>query len=387
MQYRTSTFRELLKPISRRWFDETVERHGGNAYDKSFESWDHLVALIYAQLSGAESLRGLVTGWNANRHHHYHLGVGSFGRSTLSDANKRRPVGIFAETFARLAGLGDRTLRKEGAAMLRLIDATPIPVSRFLEWAKWNGRIRGLKLHVVYDPAADLPQRISMTPANVSDIEEGKKVPIEPGCTYVMDKAYCDYRWWTTISEQGAFFVTREKSNAKFYVYRTRKLSARTGDGFTIIDDCEVKLDSVRRSHLAMPMRRVRVQRDDGSRLSLLTNDFTKSALEIAELYKARWQIELLFRWIKQHLNIKTFLGKDENAIRIQVITAMIAFLLLRIAAKLARTHHSHIRFAELIGANLFSRRPIARIDKPPEVNPSTRQQKTCLNQLEFRYA
>jgi putative transposase len=387
MQYRNSTFRELLKPISRRWFDEAVERHNGNAYDKSFESWDHLVALVYAQLSGAQSLRGVVSGWDANRHHHYHLGVETFGRSTLSDANKRRPVALFAETFAMLAGLADRTLRKEGAAMLRLIDSTAVPVGRFLEWAKWNGRIHGLKLHVVYDPEADLPERISITHANVLDMEDARNIPIERGCTYAMDKAYCDYRWWTKISEQGAYFVTREKRNARFYVHKKRPIERRKGDGFTIITDSEVKLDSWRKVYLDIPMRRVTLRRDDGSQITLLTNDLKRSAVEIGDIYKARWQIELLFRWIKQNLNIRKFLGRDENAIRLQVVAAMIAFLLLRIAAKLNRLSMPHIRFAELIMSNLFSRRPIATIDKPPENNPSKRQSTANQQQMEFLYA
>lgn len=387
MRYRDSTFGQLLKPISRRQFDATVERHGGNAYDKSFESWDHLVALIFTQLGGVQSLRGLVTAWETNVHHHYHLGVESFGRSTISDANARRPVAIFAETFARLAGLADRTMRREGAAMLRLIDATPIPLGKLVDWAKWNGRIRGLKLHVVYDPDADVPHRITITPANVNDIEEGKKVPIESGCTYVMDKAYYDYRWWTTISGAGAFFVTRQKTNGRFRSIRKRYVRKRRGDGFTIIDDCEVKLVSKGDSKLPIPLRRIRVKRDTGGRLTLLTNDLERPAVEIAALYKARWQIELLFRWIKQHLNIRKFLGNSDNAVRLQIVAAMIAYLLLRIAARENRLKIPDIRFAELVAANIFARKPVARIDKPPEFNPWKQHPTTSPNQIEFRYA
>ena len=387
MRYRDSIFGQLLKPISRRWFEAAAERHGANAYDKSFESWDHLVALIFAQVSGVQSLRGLVTAWETNVHQHYHLGVESFGRSTLSDANARRPVALFAETFAMLAGLAGRLARQEGNAMLRLIDATPIPLGKLVAWAKWNGRIRGLKMHVVYDPHADVPQRITITPANVNDIEEGKKVPIEAGCTYVMDKAYCDYRWWAAISGAGAFFVTRQKSNAKSRSTRNRHVRQTRGDGFAIIDDHEVKLTGKRHSKLAMPLRRIRVKRDTGGTLTLLTNDFDRPAVEIAALYKARWQIELLFRWIKQHLNIRKFLGNGDNAIRLQIVAAMIAYLLLRIAARESRMNIPDIRFAELVAANLFIRKPLARIDKPPEVNPSHPRPTIGPGQMEFRYA
>ena len=171
MRYSDSTLGRLLKPISRRWFDALVDRHAGNAYDKSFGSWDHLVALVYAQLGGITSLRALEAAWNANAHHHYHLGVGALARSTLADANARRPLAIFSETFARLSGLADRLVRREGGEMLRLIDATPIPLGKVVEWAKRNGRIRGLKMHVVYDPVSDNPTFVDITDANVNDIE------------------------------------------------------------------------------------------------------------------------------------------------------------------------------------------------------------------------
>src|SRR6266852_7168934 len=132
MRYSDSILGNLLKPISRRWFDALVDRHAGNAYDKKFGSWDHVVALVFAQLGGIGSLRALEAAWNANAHHHYHLGVGKLARATLADANARRPIEIFAETFERLSGLADRTLRREGAQMLRLIDSTPIPLDQLV---------------------------------------------------------------------------------------------------------------------------------------------------------------------------------------------------------------------------------------------------------------
>ena len=387
MRYCDSIFGRLLKPISRRRFAAIVERHTGDAYDKSFGSWDHLVVLIFAQLSGVDSLRGLAAVWNANCNHHYHLDIGRLARSTLSDANARRPIAVFSETFEMLSGLADRMLRREGAAMLRLIDATPIPLHRLVDWAEWNGRTRGLKLHVVYDPAADQPRRIAITPATVNDVEVGQEVPIEAGATYVIDKAYCHYGWWTRIAEAGACFVTRQKKNARYRVVRWRPLRKKKGDGFTVIDDAEVKLASKGNVRLAIPMRRLRVKRDDGARITLITNDLKRTAVEIAALYKARWQIELLFRWIKQHLKIKKFLGRSQNAIRLQVIAAMIAYLLLRIAARENRIKMPAIRFAELLESRLFTRNHIARIDKPPEVNPSRASPRTSPDQLEFCYA
>lgn len=387
MRYSDSILGNLLTPISRRWFDALVDRHDGNAYDKTFDSWNHLVALLYAQLGGVQSLRGLEAAWNANAHHHYHLGVGPLARSTLADASIRRPLAVFTETFAMLSSLVDRTARREGAEMVRLIDSTPIPLGKLVGWAKWNGRFKGLKMHIVYEPASDNPTHIAITNANVNDIEIGKRVPVEAGCTYVFDKAYCLYRWWACLHEAKARFVTRMKKTARFRAHRWRPLRKRKGCGFTILDDADVSLVSKGDAKLAIPMRRIRLKRDQGTKLTLITNDLERSAIEIAGLYKTRWQIELLFRWIKQHLKVRSFLGKTPNAIRLQLTAAMIAYLLLRIAAR-----HNHIkipilRFAELVALRLFTRRSIDRIDKPPEVNPSKPRPRHSLDQIAFDYA
>ena len=345
------------------------------------------MALVYAQLGGIESLRALEAAWNANAHHHYHLGVGPLARSTLADANARRPLAIFAETFAKLSGLADRLVRREGEEMLRLIDATPIPLGKVVEWAKRNGRIRGLKMHVVYDPVRDNPTFVDITDANVNDIEVGRAVPIAAGCTYVYDKGYCRYDWWASIDAAGACFVTRMKKSARFRAHSWRPVSQAKGCGFTILDDAEVKLVSKGDSKLAIAMRRIRLKRDDGTRITLLTNDLERSAVEIGSLYKRRWQIELLFRWIKQHLKITTFLGRNPNAIRLQLMAAMIAYLLLRIAARHSFLKMPAIRFAELVGARLFTRTAIANIDKPNRSNPSTAAPRYSSNQLAFQYA
>src|SRR5216684_3973070 len=327
MQYRSSIFGNLLKPIDRRQFREIVERHDADAYDKSFKSWDHMVTLVGAQLGCITSLRGLELAFNANSHQHYHLGVCKVARSTLSDANARRPAGVFAETFAMLAGQADRRSRVEGAEMVRLIDSSPIPVSKMCKWAEWNGRIRGMKMHVVYHPGNDVPRCIEMTDSTINDVEIGRQTELEAGATYVFDKGYYHFGWWKKINATKAFFVT------------------------------------------------------------LVTNDLERTAVEIAALYKGRWQIELLFRWIKQHLNLRKLIGNNRNAISLQVIAAMIAYLLLRIAKRLNSLKIPDLRFAELVRQRLFMRSPISEIDKPPPVNPSKSEPKFSIDQLWFKYA
>ncbi|WP_166298949.1 IS4 family transposase [Bradyrhizobium sp. 2S1] len=386
MRFRDSIFSRLLEPINRRQFQTAVDRLDGDAYDKSFKSWDHLVALIYAQLSGNNSLRAVVTGFNANPQHHYHLGTGRLSRSTRSDANTRRPSSIFAQTFARLSAMASRQLRGEGKEMVRLIDASPIPLGKVCTWAVWNGRIRGMKLHVVYDPKGDIPKCVEVTAANVNDIEIGRQTPIQAGTTYVFDKGYCRFDWWQKINDSKAFFVTRPKTSIRLRAVRHRTIRNSKGGGFRIIVDDEVKLTSKGDSRLPIPLRRIKVRRENGGVITLLTNDTTRTAVEIAALYKSRWQIELLFRWIKQHLDIRKFLGTNDNAIRLQVLAAMIAYLLLRIAARTNCIKMLPLRLAELVSQFLFTRRAFASIDKPPPINPSRRKCRTPLNQMELCY-
>jgi putative transposase len=386
MLFRDIIFRDLLKPIDRRRFRAIVEQFDGDAYDKSFTSWDHLVALMYAQFSGLNSLRALEAGFNANAQHHPCLKVGALARSTLSDANARRPAGIFAEVFTMLAAMSDRRMRCEGTEMVRLIDASPIPLGKMCSWAKWNGRIRGMKMHVVYDPVGDVPHCIEVTPANVNDVEIGRKVEIEAGMTYVFDKGYCRFDWWTKINNSKAFFVTRAKKNMRLRAIEWRYVRKSRGDGFTVLEDAEVAFASKGDSRLSIPLRRIRVKRDKGGAITLITNDLHRTAIEIATLYKIRWQIELLFRWIKQHLKIRRFIGANDNAVRLQILAAMIAYLLLRLAIRANRITIPPLRLIELVCQFLFSRRPIAEIDRPP-ANASRRGPTCATHQLRVRHA
>jgi putative transposase len=210
---------------------------------------------------------------------------------------------------------------------------------------------------------------------------------IEAGATYVFDKGYCHYGWWAQIDAAGARFVTRPKDNGRLRVRRRRPVGAIIGDGFRIVDDAEVVLASKGDSKLPIPLRRIRVRRDRGGTITLITNDMKRKAVEIAALYKRRWQIELLFRWIKQHLDLRRFIGNTDNAIRLQILAAMIAYLLLRIAARINAVTMPALRLAELVGQCLFTRKPITKIDKPPPVNPSTPMPKSSPEQLAFCYA
>ena len=373
MRWQNTVLGELLKAVSRRRFKAIVERHKGDRYIKDFSSWDHLVILVFAQLGGVSSLREATAVWNAQGAHHYHLGAGAACRSTLSDANRRRPSAIFAEVFAALSEAAACALPDHGGEAVRLIDATPIPLVSLCRWAQWNGRTRGLKAHVVYDPDADRPVCLEITAATVNDVVAGRRQPIEPGATYVFDKAYVDYDWWRELHAAGCRFVTRLKKNVPLKVLDERPVGAAdsAAEGAAAIDsDHVVELASQLRTRLPIRLRRVVVRRQDGTQLTILSNDLERSAGEIAALYKKRWQIELLFRWIKQHLKIRSFLGRSENAVRLQITAAMIAYLLLRIAARHSRSRLPALRFADLVRARLFERRRLDEIDKPPPAPP-----------------
>ena len=242
-------------------------------------------------------------------------------------------------------------------------------------------------MHVVFDPQADAPRVLAITDANVNDAQIGRTITIVPGASYVFDKGYCHYRWWTAIADQGAVFITRPKTTMRLDTVGERPIANPQGDGYTVVEDSEVRFASSGDSKLPIRLRRLRVARTDGKTIALLTNDLKRTAVEIAALYKARWQIELLFRWIKQHLHIRRFLGNNDNAIRLQIFAAMIAYALLRIAARCHCIKISILRFTDLVTRCLFERRHLAAIEKPPPVNPSRRQCQNSEHQLSLSYA
>lgn len=325
---------QVLKGLPRGVFQKAVDQHSGDRYTKGFGCWDQLVAMVYGQLSNASSLRELQAGFNQYRSHHYHLGTRQVKRSTLADANAKRNPEVFGQTAQALMAQAGRMIRGDREQMLHLIDSTSIALrGRGSQWALAGAtRTPGLKLHLVIDGGCALPLSQTITAANVNDIDEARKLPIEPGAIYVFDKGYCDYNWWSRIDAQGARFVTRLKRNA---AVRTLRPTAPVHDEILADELIEFAHRSSRGGHrneYTKALRRIRVHREGKQPLVLVTNDLHATAQDIARHYKDRWQIELLFKWIKQHLRIKRFLGESENAVRIQLLTALIAYLLVLIA-------------------------------------------------------
>ena len=327
---------QAFQHLPRGAFDKIVEKHRADRYVKRFGSWDLLVAMVYGHLSGVRSLRELEAGFNQHRNHHYHLGTGAVSRSTLAEANARRNPEVFAELVRLLIQQAGRAVRSERREMLYLLDSTSIALrGRGSHWAQAMAtRTPGLKMHILLASEQQLPVHQSITAANVNDVEEGRRLLIEPGATYVFDKGYCDYGWWSRINSQGARFVTRLKKNGAVRIEEHRAIGPEDSH---ILSDSSVSFvhRGNRGGHRNLyegVLRRIEVQRPEEEPLVLVTNDLISPAAEIAHLYKQRWGIELFFKWIKQHLKIKRFLGESENAVRIQLLTALIAYLLVILA-------------------------------------------------------
>ena len=334
--FRISRLQSLLQLVPWGAFDHAVRQHRSDRHCKGFDSRDHLVSMLFAQLSQVRSLRELQASFNQHHRQHYHLGVDPIRRSTLSEANARRDPQVFAALAQALMSTAGRAVRHERQFMLYLLDSTSIVLAgRGFEWTADSAtRTPGLKIHLLYAADGSYPKHQSITAANVNDVSEGAQFPIEPGATYVFDKGYCDYGWWSRISAAGARWVTRAKSNAALRLVRHRPVEAAAES--EILSDRIMRFahSSNRGGHrnpYSTQVRRVEVARQGKAALALLTNDLTSPAAEISRLYKDRWQIELFFKWIKQHLTVKRFLGRTENAVRIQLLVALIAYLLMHL--------------------------------------------------------
>lgn len=375
MRHQNTVFHGVTKYVPWHRFERIVEKYGADKLSRKLTTKQHLIALLYGQLSGATSLREIVTGMASHETRLYHLGAEAVKRSTVSDANSSRPWQVFSELFAALLAQAHSGLRRTAGEAVRLIDSTSVRLSSLsAEWATFSADVFGAKAHMVYDPNADRPVYFAVTAANVNDITAAKAMPIEAAATYVFDLGYYDYGWWAKLDDAGCRFVTRLKKNTPFAVLHDNPVPT----GGNILSDrighLPQRLASSRQNPLQVPVRELCVTSDTGKVLRIVTNDLDAPADEIAELYKQRWQIELFFRWVKQTLRIKRFIGTSENAVRIQIAVALIAFLLLRMAQRAQKTTPSPLEFARLVRLNIMHRRQLDQLLEPLQpipINPN----------------
>lgn len=361
--FRITTFRELLKGLPRPTFDQLVKKRNADKYSKGFGHWDHLIAMLYGQLSEAPGLRPLETGFNSHAGHHYHLGTSPIKRTTLADANAKRSDAVFNDAVSWLMGQVSRQLRRDSAELMYLLDSTSLTL-KGREFDRWtlDNRTRntqGIKVHVLLDASAQTPDWYCFSPANVNDVQLARSVPLQRDALYVFDKGYCDYSWWHSIDNAGARFVTRFKRNAGLRTIEERAIPV---DAMAVVLKDELVVfkhrhPGGRANQYVKPLRCVTIARQDkATPLVLATNDTNSPALEIAQRYKERWGIELFFKWIKQHLRVKKFLGRSENAVRIQVLTALISYLLVALYKQRHALKTSLWDCLMLVRATLFQR-------------------------------
>ena len=379
MKHSNSIFNQLLKFIPRHTFQKVVDRHSGDYRTRTLSCWDQLVVLLFAQLNSQTSLRAIETTFNSQRSKLYHLGSRHISRSSLSDANGNRPTEIFSETFYYLLNKVREKLPKIDAnQMIRLIDSTTIDLNfNQFKWATFRSRKAGIKLHTVYDPNAAVPVYFSLTEAKTNDAKELNNLPMMSNTTYVVDRAYNNYSWFYSLDQDNSKFVGRMKTNTCYQVKTTKR---PVGEG--IVADEIIRLSSAKgKKHCPIDLRRVTfVRAEDQKELVFITNDLSRSAVEIAALYKQRWEIELFFKWIKQNLKIKRFISQNRNGVMIQVLVALISYLLLKLTQLTYLSKQTLYQICLIIGVNLMERRDIMEL-----LNPCSERLKPDKNSVEHR--
>ncbi len=384
MRHQNTVFHGILNLVPWNVLDRLVDRYKANKRVRRLSTRNQFVAMLHAQLSDAQSLRAIEASFESHATRLYHLGASEVSRSTLSDANATRSCAVFTELLSELMGRCERDLAGKVADAVYLVDSTGFRLNSLsADWARFCSGVHGVKLHIVYNPDSERPSFAELTPANVNDITVAKAMPIRPGATYVFDLGYYDYGWWAELDAAGCRLVTRLKVNTPLSMTAENEVP----EGSCVLSDriglLPARQAKSRKNPFQDPVREITVGTETGKILRIVTNDLDAPAEEIAELYKRRWQIELFFRWIKQTLKIRHFFGTSENAVRIQIAVALIAFLLLRMAHAVQNSVTNLLIFTRLVAQNLMQRRRIDRLlDPPPPIIKDQRQMSLSLCQI-----
>jgi len=361
--HQNTVFRQLTNRLPWGVLGRAIEASRADKGIRRLPTRELLLALLFAQTADAESLRDIEAALEAHAARRYHSGLAAARRSTLADALASRPVEVFAAVLSALIAQLTGRLRRNLGECVRLIDSTPVKLNSLsADWARFSANVCGAKAHVIYDPDADCPLYLEVTPANVNDITAAKAMPIETGATYVFDLGYYDFAFWAELDAADCRIVTRLKSNTPLAVIETLPVAE---DAPSVLSDrigfLPERMARSRRNPMHNAVREIRVKTETGKILRILTNDLDAPASEIAALYKRRWAIELFFRWIKQTLQVKHFYGTSENAVRIQITVALIAFVLIKLAHVAQHAVTSLTRYARLVGHAVLHRKRLDR--------------------------
>jgi len=303
-------FHGVLKHIPWAVVDGLEKQHQPDLDPRALKAKAHLIAMVYAQVYGAQGLREIETNLQSHAGKLYHLGGSTVSKSALATANRERPVEVFTGLLSVLMAQLQRGYRRKISDCVRLIDSTGVRLNSLsASWATFSAGVCGAKAHIIYDPDADQPLYLMVTAAKVNDITAAKSMPIEPGATYVFDLGYYDYGWWAELHRASCRIVTRLKANTPFKVVEDRPVASGTSILSDRIGYLPKRLAASRRNPMSHQVREIRVVIETGKVLRIFTNDLTAPAQDIADLYKRRWAIELFFRWVKQTLKITTSWG------------------------------------------------------------------------------
>jgi hypothetical protein len=357
----------MLKLIPRHHFAKLEAEHGNGRKARSFTRWSQLVHLVFIQLTARASLRDGVASLKARFKNLYHLGARPVARSTFADANNRRPASFFEALFGlmyqRCQPLAPKHKFKFKNKLYSL-DATVVSLCLSLfPWASLRRTKAGLKLHTLLDHNGYLPAFVAISSAREPDIKKARSLRLPKGSIVVADLGYTDYAWYGDLTSQKIFFVTRQKRNAAYEVLESRTVNKTQG----LLSDHTIRLTGVRALECPVPLRRI-AYRDaaSGKRYVFLTNHFKLSAKTIADIYKERWQIEIFFRWIKQNLRIKAFIGNSENAVLSQIFAALMVYLLLCYLKFLCNLGITLQTLTRLLQLNLFRTCTFKELLQPP---------------------
>jgi IS4 transposase len=360
-----TVFSQVIQLVPRAEFASWASRHGADRGVRTLDSWTWFGAMLFGQLTGHDSIRAIERVFAQSDSKMRAMGFGPVRRSTLADANQVRSLAVLEEVFqyclAQAARFAPKTSGFRFKGDVFALDSTTIELCLSLStWARFHHGKGAVKLHTAIDIAGDLPQFTVVTDGRIHDIKAAREnLSFKPGDTVAMDRGYIDYGWMNELNVGGVTFVTRAKTNTQFKVLESRRTNRTQG----YMADQTVKLTSLRGSDYVGKLRRVSYREPDtGKWLVFLTNNFELSYRTICALYKARWKVELFFKTLKQNLKVKKFLGTSVNAVKAQILVALIAYLLVQILRFTARSPISITDAMAVIGTLLLLREPISRL-------------------------
>ena len=370
MPHCNTIFSQILKFVPRHEFETlAIQHHNGRAF-RSASRWSQFVSMTMAQLSGRNSLRDIVENVSAQSRRLYHLGSTVLSRSNLARINENKPAVLYEALFGKLLSRCQAHSPGHGFRFknpLYSLDASTIDLClSVFPWAEFRSTKGAVKLHVGLNHGGYLPEFVTITDGKTSDIKVGRTVKFPKGSIVVVDRGYTDYAWYKELTDKGIFFVTRLKSNAQYHVTVQRDVASDSG----LTCDQTIEFSGAQTARKCpIPLRRIGY-RDPitDKHYVFLTNHFKLTAKTIANIYKARWQVELFFKWIKQNLKIKSFVGTTKNAVMTQIWIAMCVYLLLafiKFQSKLTKSMQQILRLLQL---NLFEKRELIELlgDPPP---------------------